>query len=300
MALLAAASLSCQTDDSANGDEAVWTGHLQNAERARKAKQFERAEIELRAALRLLGESPSERRAHTRVLASLARLKGEKQEIAAAGSLFQASIDIQLSGTEWMVSDHLVNDIGQLAMVRNRQKNQAAAESLLTHILTLREQGIVSLDPIEPTYSQILGMMADLANERGFNQRADSLRARAQTYEQYWRGFDAKVREQYPKAQEHFLKALSSGEEALGVTHPDIARFCRDLSMAYAMQAKHDQAAAMLTRAVDILDQHGEPVGLAVALGELAEALDRLDRTAEAEATRKRLAAVHERDEAPR
>ena len=85
LALLAAVTLSCQTNDSAGGDAAAWDGHLKNADRARKAEQPERAEIELRAALRLLEKSP-ERRTHTRVLAALGRLKGDKQEFAAAGS----------------------------------------------------------------------------------------------------------------------------------------------------------------------------------------------------------------------
>ncbi len=296
LALLAAATLSCQTDDSVGGDAAAWNGHLQNADRARKAKQLERAEIEIRTALRLLEKSPSERRTYTRVLASLARLKGDKQEFAAAGSLFEASIDIQLKelGTEGLVSDHLVHDMGQLAIVRNLQKNPAAAESLLTRILTLREQGVISLDPIEPNYSQVFGMMAPFVRERGLTQRADSLQALSETYEQYWRGFDAQVREQYPKAQEHYLKAVSSGEKVLGATHPDIARFCRDLSAAYTMQAKHDQATAMLTRAVTILEQLDEPIALAGALGELADGLDRLNKTTEAEATRERLASLRQ------
>lgn len=292
LALLAAVTLSCQTDDSADGDTAAWNGHVQNANRARKAKQLERAEIELRAALRLLENSPA-RRPHTRVLAALGVLKGDKQEFAAAGSLFEASIDMQLTelGAEGLVSEDLVHDMGQLAMVRNLQGNPAAAESLLTRVLTLRQQGDISLDPIEPNYYQVFGMMARFVRERGLTQRADSLQALSETYEQYVQGFNAQVQEQYPKAQEHYQKALSSGEKVLG-THPDIARFCRDLSVAYTMQAKHDQAVAMLTRAVAILEQLDEPTALAVALGDLADGLDRLNRTTEAEATRERLASL--------
>ena len=293
IALLATTTLACQTHDPSGGDEAAWNAHFTNANQAREAKQLERAEIELRAAVRLL-EKSDERRLHTRALAALARIKGDKQEHAAAGSLFEASIDIQLTemGMESLVSDDLINDLGQLAVLRSLDQNHAAADSLLTRILTLREQGVISLDPIEPNLYQAYGMMAQLAQQRGMTQRADSLQGLAQTYEQYARGFDAKVHEQYPKAQEHLLKALGNGEEALGSTHADIARFCRDLSMVYTMQAKHDQAAAMLTRAVAILEQQDQSTALAVALKDLATTLDRLDRTVDAEATRQRLATM--------
>lgn len=292
LALLAAVTLSCQTDDSADGNAEAWDEHLQNAGRARKAKQLERAEIELSAALRLLEKSPA-RLTHTRVLAALGVLKGEKQEFAAAGSLFEASINIQLTelGIEGLVSEHLVNDMVQLAMVRNLQENPAAAESLLTRVLTFREQGDISLDPIEPNCYQVFGMMARFVRERGLTQRADSLQALSETYEQYARGFNAQVKGEYSTAQEHYQKALSSGEKVLG-THLDIARFCRDLSLALTMQAKHDQAVAMLTRAVAIFEQLDEPTALAVALGDLADGLDRLNRTTEAEATRERLASL--------
>ena len=292
LALLATATLACQTHDP-SGDDAPWNKHFLNADRARKAEQFERAEIELRAAVRLL-EKTDERRLHSRALAALARHRSDKREYAAAGSLFEASIDIQLTemGAEDLVSDDLISDMGQLAMVKSLQQNHAAAESLLARILTLREQGVISLDPIEPNFYQVHGMMSGLARERGLTEQADSLQALAETYQRYVQGFDAKVHEQYPKAQEHLLQALNSGEEVLGSSHPDIARFCRDLSMVYTMQAKHDQAAAMLTRAVAILEQQDQSTALAVALEELAVTLDRLGRTADAEAARVRLAAM--------
>lgn len=295
LALFTAATLSCQPEGNTSGDEKAWNEHLKNAQRANEAKEPERAELELRAALRLLENAPEARQTRTRVMASLAQLKGSKGEIDAAGSLYEAVISLQLKDLEagkGLVSNDLVSDMGQLAMVRILQQEHALAESLVTSLLTMREEGTLSLEPFDPGYYRMYGIIARSFRERGLTAPADSLEAVAVTYEHYARGFEARVQEHFPEAQKHLLNALSSGESLLGATHPDIARFCRDLSVVYTIQGQHDDAAAVLHRAVAIVEKSDDSLALALTLEDLAASLDHLNRAAEAQAMRDRAGAV--------
>ena len=289
LVVLAAGILSCQSDD---GTE-PWTEHLQNADRASKGEKFERAEIELRTALELLEKAPEARRTHTRVLAAIARLQGRKREFAGAERLFETAIDMQLKDLEAggvVTSADLIADIGQLAVIKNQQQQYAVAESLLTRILTLRRQGLVSLEPFEPGYYAVFSMMAGSLRGRGLTAEADSLDALSITYQYYAHGFGTRVNGNYPEAKGHYLNALSTGESVLGASHPDIALFYSDLSAVYSMQGRDDQAVEVLQKAVLILEQQDDPTALNVALEDLAGTLERLNRIVEAQSTRDRIA----------
>ena len=295
LALFAVAALSCQPDNTTAGDTAAWNGHLQNAGRAQKSKQFERAEFELRAALRLLAKLPEERRMHTRVLAAIARLKADQGQFAAAGSLFVAAISTQMRGLEegkGLASGDLVSDFVQLATVRNLQRDHVTASALVEKITSMREEGLVSFEPFDQSYFVLLGIQSDALRGRGLTAPADSVLARARAYQEYHQGFNAHIHDQYAKAEGHYRNAISAADSVLGASHPEIARFCRDLAAAYAAQGHHDRAAAMLERAVRILEQSDDSLTLAVALEDLATALEHLERAAQAREARDRGAAL--------
>ena len=300
LVLLAVALLSCQPGADGGGDAArkAWTTHLQNAERAQKNKRPELAEIELHAALRFLAQAPDERRTYTRALAALARLKGAKREYAAAGSLFEASIAVQLQNLDEVVSGDLVTDMGQLALVRNLQEDFAGADSLLARILNMREQGIVNLEPYDANYYLLLDMKANVARGRAKptdSLLADSLQALSAVYWEYTLGFEAHAHDQYGKAAKHYGAAIAGADSALGATHPDIARFCLDLAAVYAVQGRLDQAGPLLQRAVGILEGTDESLALAAALDALADTFERSNHPEQARTMRDRSAALRRR-----
>ena len=124
---------------------------------------------------------------------------------------------------------------------------------------------------------------------------ADSLQAMATVYWEYTRGFDAHVHDQYGKATKHYDAAIAGADSALGATHPDIARFCRDLAATYAVQGRLDQAGPLLQRAVGILEETDDASSLAAALEALADTFERSNSPAQARTARDRSAALRRR-----
>ncbi|MEE2659847.1 MAG: tetratricopeptide repeat protein [Candidatus Latescibacterota bacterium] len=267
----------------------LWSEQMQSATSARQQGQLEVAEGHLRAAMST-AEGAGRNRLQARATEGIAQLKAAQGEVTEADKLFRQTLNLQMAGLESAdIPGHDVlitlGALGDLNMSRNRV---AEARAYYDEILQLGRNGWVQLSPRDPSLAYTLDGLARVHEALGEHGIADTLTSRATAIKYFAQGYHQFVVGQYTQAQDMLQRALALQERSLGGTHPDVAYTCAILAQIYDVQDMANKAVPLYERAIELYDESGDHAHAAVTLENLAVALAKGNRAADAASARKR------------
>ena len=286
LAGLVAWTVSCDSPEPEDPQETAWQRHRQTGAEAFQQGRYADAETAWRQALDLARTFPERDLRLHRALDDLARLSAVTARPARAESLYA-----ELLALQQRTDPHgrgVLATLDHLADVYRTQKEPARAESLYARLLALQENA----DPRHPNIPFTLGKLADLYAEQGRFLPADSLANRAMALKFHHQGHGYFINRNNKLAESFYRRALAIQERKLSRDHPDLARTCYDLGLLFEVQEEFAQAESFYRRALAIQEKNAHPE-LRQTLDQLANLLDRTDRSQEARTLRDRAAEGH-------
>ena len=285
LAGLAAWTVACGSREAEDPQVNAWKRHRQEGQVAFEQGRHGQAEASWQQALDLARIFPAQDLRLRRTLDDLARLYAITGRTARAESLYTELLDLQRQidpdgqGT--------ASTLDCLADIFRSRNELTRAETLYVRLLALQE----AADPPDPDISTTLAKLANLYGSQNRFLAADSLVTRAMALKLHHQGYMHFVGRRNRQAETFYRRALAVQEKKLGHDHPDLARTCYDLGLLCELQENLAEAERFYRRALAVQEKNSHPE-LPQTLCQLAELLEKTDRSPEAKALRERATTI--------
>jgi len=261
--------------------DAAWLTSLKSAANAVKTGDLETARREYRLALEALAQNGPPRPRHE-ATRGLARVEAVSGNLAEAEALYLWSLGhmVDSLGVAKAPKGQLIAALGSLADLNLSMGRPRQAETYFQRILTLRDEGWVSLRPQDMGLAFTVAGMSKVRAALGDTSAADSLSARAMGLRLYAEAYDMYIHDRTEEAESGLRRALSLQIRFLGADHEDTARTAHLLALLLEASSQTEEALVLYRRAVSAYARSGgDRLDHAAALDDLAALLRRLGRT---------------------
>ncbi len=223
--------LGCTPEVTEDAALTAWSAQMEAADKAIEAADGGAAQTHLDSAARI-ATVDGRLRLVSRSLEGLAQQAAGRGDFAAADSLFQTILSLQLDSlrTTGVSADDLLRTLGTLGDITLQLGELDRASGYYEQILELADEGWLYLSRERPHLALVLAGQARVLQVRGDSIAAARLGARATGLRHYAHGHDLFVGQRYDEAGKQLRRALAYQEQHLSAAHPDIAATQRDLS----------------------------------------------------------------------
>ncbi|MBT4611196.1 MAG: tetratricopeptide repeat protein [Gemmatimonadetes bacterium] len=224
----------------------TWSAQMEAARGALEGKDLAAAQLHYEAAADL-ARADGRLRLVVRSLEGLAHQAAGRGDLAAADSLFQSILALQLDSlrTTGVAADDLLTTLGTLGDICLRTKQLDRADAYFSQLMSLADDGWIDLTPQRQHLSLVLAGQARVLLAQGDSMAASAMGARATGLRQYAQAYGLYVGQKYSEAETQFRSVLDYQRQLQGPDHPDVARTVNDLAHVLDLLGRSEEASAL-------------------------------------------------------